>query len=71
MGQVKEKKRPYEKLAMLKIPVDPGKPILADSAVNNSMIMSVGQEVGPAFDYSDAVDSYTGKTFTHEWDQGN
>ena len=45
-------------------------PILAGSIVSNSLITSVGQELGPSYDFSSEFDSNTGKTFSHEWEAG-
>ena len=61
-------KRPYSKLTITTIKVEMGNPVLAGSVVDNSMITSVGQEVGPSYDLSTDIDSNTGKTFSHEWE---
>ena len=49
----------------------PRVPILAASVINNSMIESVGQEIGQSYGFSSDIDSNTGKTFSHEWESGN
>ena len=50
------------------VKVEMGSAILAESVVNDSTIMTTGQEVGPSFDFSSDFDSNTGKTFSHEWE---
>ena len=42
--------------------------ILLGSVVENSTIVSAGQELGPGYDMSASVDDNTGKTFSHVWD---
>ena len=64
-------KRPYSKLTITPIKVEMGNPVLAGSIVNNSMISSAGQELGPTYDISFDTDSNTGKTFSHEWEAGS
>ncbi len=61
-------KRPYSAMTITRFEVEFGTPILAGSVVDNSMIISVGQEVGPSYDLSTDIDSNTGKTFIHEWE---
>ena len=55
-------------MTITRIEVESGNPILAGSVVDNSMIISVGQEAGPSYDLSTDIDSNTGKTFIHEWE---
>lgn len=66
-----KEKRSYSKLTITPIKVEMGNPVLAGSIVNNSMISSVGQELGPTYDISFDTDSNTGKTFSHEWEAGS
>ena len=63
-------RKPYESLSMTVVETASALPILAASIVNNSMIQSVGQELGPSYDLSSegGIDSNTGKTFSHEWE---
>lgn len=61
-------KRSYSRMTITRIGVESGNPILAGSVVDNSMITTVGQEVGPSYDLSADIDSNTGKTFSHEWE---
>ena len=61
-------KRPYSAMTITRIEVESGNPILAGSVVDNSMIISVGQEAGPSYDLSADIDYNTGKTIIHEWE---
>ena len=60
------------KLAAVKLECADGA-ILAASLISNSQILSVGQELGPEYDFAalNGIDSNTGKTFSHEWETGN
>lgn len=46
--------------------------LLASSALVHTNIESVGQEVGVVYNLSatDGIDTNTGKTFAHEWEEG-
>lgn len=61
-------KRSYSRMTITPIAVETENSILAESVGNNSMIISVGQELGPTYDFSSDFDSNAGKTFSHEWE---
>ncbi|MDO5443113.1 MAG: hypothetical protein Q4G10_05530 [Bacteroidia bacterium] len=61
-------KNDYMRITVIPVASFPENTLLADSVANNSMVQSVGQEVGPVFDMSTETDAVTGKTFNHEWD---
>ena len=44
---------------------------LAASVVEDNLIMSVGQEKGPEYDFIQDSDIVTEKTFSHEWDSSS
>ena len=60
-------RRPYERMSIVPILSAPEYSMLASSTDESMMIESVGQELGPAFDYSQTTDINTGKDFNHEW----
>lgn len=64
-------KRAYNKLATTKLELILNATVLTGSIVSNSLISSVGQELGPSYDLSSDFDSNTGKTFSHEWEAGS
>ena len=68
------KKRPYETMALSELKLEAGAGLLAQSSIidENSVIESVGQELGPTynFDAENGIDTNTGKTFSHEWETG-
>ena len=65
------RKRPYETVAMRELALETGASLLAASIVTEeTLIESVGQELGPTYNFSDEIDTNTGKTFSHEWETG-
>lgn len=65
------RKRPYETVAMRELALETGAGLLAASIVTeDTLIESVGQELGPTYDFSQEIDDNTGKTFSHEWETG-
>ena len=65
------KKKPYELMALRELELEPGASLLAASIVTeDTIIQSVGQELGPTYDFSKEIDDNTGKTFSHEWETG-
>ena len=64
-------KKPYETMAMSELAFETDSGLLAASIVTEeSLIESVGQELGPTYDLSQEIDPNTGKTFSHEWETG-
>ena len=62
---------PYEAMAMRELALETGASLLAASIIDDTQIIeSVGQELGPTYNFSDEIDSNTGKTFSHEWEAG-
>ena len=67
------KKKPYETMALRELALETGASLLAASIVTkDTYIQSVGQELGPLYDFDapNGIDSNTGKTFSHEWEAG-
>ena len=63
------RKRPYETMALRELALETSAGLLAASIVTeDTIIQSVGQELGPTYDFSEEIDSNTGKTFSHEWE---
>ena len=65
------KKKPYETMALRELALETGASLLAASIVTkDTYIQSVGQELGPMYDFDaqGGIDSNTGKTFSHEWE---
>ena len=63
------KKKPYETMALRELALETGASLLAASIVTkDTYIQSVGQELGPTYDFSKEIDDNTGKTFSHEWE---
>lgn len=70
----KEKmKKIYSKLIVSPLEVSMRGNILASSVVHSATVSSVGQEVAIVYDLSatDGIDTFTGKTFVHEWEEGS
>lgn len=65
-------RREYGGLATEPLEVAMTGAVLASSVVQSSIVQSVGQEVGVTYDLSepDEIDTNTGKTFAHDWDEG-
>ena len=65
-------KKSYSKLTVIPVEVSMRGSLLASSVPVRAKIESVGQEVGVVYDLSatDGIDSNTGKTFAHEWEEG-
>ena len=65
-------KKSYSKLTVIPVEVSMRGSLLASSVPVRATIKSVGQEVGVVYDLSatDGIDSNTGKTFAHEWEEG-
>ena len=56
---------------MRELALESGASLLAASIVTeDTYIQSVGQELGPTYDFSQEIDTNTGKTFSHEWETG-
>lgn len=68
---MKMKKSIYNKMSIEILSGVPVSNLLASSVVTNETVLqSVGQELGPVYDLSSDTDATTGKTFNHEWEQG-
>ena len=68
---MEKKEKCYERMSMLPVASIPECQVLTSSIINNAKIISTGQELGPTYDLSNEADDNTGKTFSHEWNQGN
>ena len=71
--KMKFHKRRYETPAVSAVAMEGRESLLGASIVNpETTIMSVGQELGPVYDFNAAegIDPNTGKTFSHEWETG-
>ena len=56
---------------MRELALETGAGLLAASIIDDTQIIeSVGQELGPTYDFSQEIDTNTGKTFSHEWEAG-
>ena len=66
--KLQKKLRKYERMSITPLESYPGSVFLAESVSSDSLIMSAGQELGPAMDLSGDTDVNTSKTFSHEWD---
>ena len=66
-------KKNYSKLNVSPLGVTMQGPLLAASTAKSVTVQSLGQEVGVAYDLSatDGIDTNTGKTFAHEWEEGS
>ena len=63
------RKKPYETMALRELALETSAGLLAASIVTeDTYIQSTGQELGPTYDFSEEIDSNTGKTFSHEWE---
>ena len=66
-------KKNYSKLTVSPLGVTMQGSLLSASAIKGATVQSVGQEVGVAYNLSatDGIDTNTGKTFAHEWEEGS
>ena len=66
-------KRNYSKMTIAPLRMSMEGALLASSVVRGASVQSIGQEVGVVYDLSveDGVDLFSGKTFSHEWEEGD
>ena len=71
MLKFKNKRKPYSAPEISPLAMEVRESLLGASIVTEeTLIESVGQELGPTYDFSNEIDSNTGKTFSHEWETG-
>ena len=72
MLKFKNKRKPYSAPEISSLAMEERESLLGASIVTEeTLIESVGQELGPTYDFSQEIDSNTGKTFSQqEWETG-
>ena len=72
MLKIKNKRKPYSAPEISPLAMEVRESLLGASIVTEeTLIESVGQELGPTYDFSMETDeNNTGKTFSHEWETG-
>ena len=71
--KIKNKRKPYSTPESSSLVMEGRESLLGASVVTTeTYIQSVGQELGPVYDFNAAegIDPNTGKTFSHEWETG-
>lgn len=71
MLKFKNKRKAYSAPEISSLAMEERESLLGASIVTEeTLIESVGQELGPTYDFSNEIDSNTGKTFSLEWETG-
>ena len=71
MMKIKNKRKSYSVPEIGSLVMEGRESLLAASVIIDTQIInSVGQELGPTYDFAKEVDENTGKTFSHEWEAG-
>ena len=65
-------RREYNGLAVTPMSVELSNTVLSGSVQFKAQVKSAEQELGPIYNLSapEGIDSNTGKTFSHEWEEG-
>ena len=72
MLKFKNKRKPYSAPEISSLAMEERESLLGASIVTEeTLIESVGQELGPTYDFSKEIDDNTDKTFSLEWETGS